>query len=202
MSRIHEGMEYKEFKMPSGIITAEVCKKSGMPAKQGVCEHDPRGSMLTTEFFAEGTVPEDECVHHAAIRVCASSGMLAGPYCPHGYYASGVRIIGGSPDSEDGPYLYTGNLTTCTVHTSAPAAEPDPAEGDAGTGDDPAADPNADADTGGGETPNADPNTAPGQDTGTAPDTASPDEGTGTVPEPPSEEGEDEPVPNEVLLDF
>lgn len=208
MSRIHEGMEYKEFKMPSGIITAEVCKKSGMPAKKGVCEHDPRGSMLTTEFFAEGTVPEDECVHHAAIRICASSGMLAGPYCPHGYYASGVRIIGGSPDSEDGPYLYTGNLATCTVHTSAPAAEPDP-------GDDPAADPNADADTGGDEASNADPNTASDEGTGTAPDTvspdegtgtasdtASPDEGTGTVPEPPSGEGEEEPVPNEVLLDF
>jgi len=198
MSRIHEGMAYKEFKMPSGIITAEVCKKSGMPAKEGVCVHDPRGNMLTTEFFAEGTVPEDECVHHAAIRVCASSGMLAGPYCPGSSYASAVRIIGGSPDSEDGPYLYTGNRATCTVHTGAPAAPPDPAGGDIGTDDgsamDPDAEPNAEPDA----NTDPEPDPAPGGDTGTEPDTPPPGGGT----DPDSQPEEDEPVPNEVILDF
>ena len=65
-------------------------------------------------------------MHHAAVRVCAASGMLAGPYCPGRSYASSVRIIGGSPDSADGPYLYTGNLRKCTVHTSAPPVVPEP----------------------------------------------------------------------------
>lgn len=202
MSRIHEGLEYKEFKMPSGIITADVCKKSGMPVKEGVCIHDPRGSMLTTEFFAEGTVPEDECVHHASVRVCASSGMLAGPYCPGGSYASAVRIIGGSADSEDGPYLYTGSLATCTVHTSQPTAEPEQPQTDTGTDDNPAVDPGAEPDAG----------TDPGSDTNQDP--SGPDAGPDGNPDPGSspsgaEDGETaappdagEPVANEVILDF
>lgn len=120
MSRIHAGLEYKEFKMPSDIVTAEVCKKSGMPIKQGICTGDPRGGMAVTEYFAQGTVPEEECVHHAAIRICAASGKLVGPYCPGGVRSSAIRIIGGEPGSEDGPYLYTGNVTgTCNVHTGA-----------------------------------------------------------------------------------
>ena len=199
MSQIHEGLEYKEFKMPSGIITAEVCKKSGMPAQDGVCNHDPRGSMVTTEYFAEGTVPEDVCVHHASVRICGVSGMLAGPYCPGTSNASSVRIIGGSPDSEDGPYLYTGNLNTCTVHTSESIVQQDPSEGDT-TADD---DINADA----GEDPDADPGTNPGGQPGENPDnsqgeqpgTDHPEEEPGTVVDIPSE---DEPVPNEVILDF
>lgn len=199
MSQIHEGLEYKEFKMPSGIITAEVCKKSGMPAQDGVCNHDPRGSMVTTEYFAEGTVPEDVCVHHASVRICGVSGMLAGPYCPGTSNASSVRIIGGSPDSEDGPYLYTGNLNTCTVHTSESTVQQDPSEGDT-TADD---DINADA----GEDPDADPGTNPGGQPGENPDnsqgeqpgTDHPEEEPGTVVDIPSE---DEPVPNEVILDF
>lgn len=196
MSRIHEGLEYKEFTMPSGIMTAEVCKKSGMPVQAGVCERDPRGSMQTTEFFAEGTVPEDECVHHAAVRVCASSGMLAGPYCPGSGYASSVRIIGGSPDSEDGPYLYTGNRMLCTVHTSATVQEPDTPEGDTTVDDT-----TTDTDTDDGQEPDA----GQSPDTGTEPDTEPgadpPAGGDGPVVDLPQED-EEEPVENEMNMEF
>ncbi len=196
MSRIHEGLEYKEFTMPSGIMTAEVCKKSGMPVQAGVCERDPRGSMQTTEFFAEGTVPEDECVHHAAVRVCASSGMLAGPYCPGSGYASSVRIIGGSPDSEDGPYLYTGNRMLCTVHTSATVQEPDTPEGDTTVDDT-----TTDTDTDDGQDPDA----GQSPDTGTEPDTEPgadpPAGGDGPVVDLPQED-EEEPVENEMNMEF
>lgn len=199
MSQIHEGLEYKDFEMPSGIITAEVCKKSGMPAQEGVCSHDPRGSMLTTEFFADGTVPEDVCVHHASVRVCGVSGMLAGPYCPGGTYGSSVRIIGGSSDSEDGPYLYTGNLNTCTMHTSASVVQPDPSEGDTITDDETQTDPNTDANGDSnpneGEQPGAEPDTNEGEQPGTNPS----DEGSDTVVDVPPD---DEPVPSEVILDF
>lgn len=127
MSRIHAGLEYRDFVMPSDIITAEVCRKSGMPAQEGVCVNDPRGSMLVTEYFADGTVPEEPCDHHTAVRICAVSGRLAGSYCPGTVYASSVRIVGGSPDSEDGPYLYTGDLTNiCNVHTSESQPDPEP----------------------------------------------------------------------------
>lgn len=194
MSRIHEGLEYKEFKMPSGIISAEVCKKSGMPVKSGVCTNDPRGSMAVTEFFAEGTVPEDECVHHASVRVCASSGRLAGPYCPGGVLASSVRIIGGSPDSEDGPYLYTGSLTNiCNVHTNHPPVQPDPPENNVPEGNDPGP---------GTEEPGeqTDPSAEePGEQTD--PSAEEP----GEQPGPPAEEpggNTGEGVPTEVILDF
>ncbi len=201
MQRIHEGMENKEFPIPSGIITAEVCKKSGMPVKEGVCAHDPRGSMVTTEFFAEGTVPEDECVHHASIRVCAVSGLLAGPYCPGGYSASAVRIIGGSPDAADGPYLYTGNLASCTVHTRESAAVPDHA-GETVTDDQTGTDPDQNP----GETPGTQPGEQPGDVPGQQPDQNPGMEPPESVPETsveiPPDQGEDEPVPNEIILDF
>ncbi len=85
MSRIHEGLKDKEFKMPAGIVTAEVCQKSGLLAAAGVCGYDPRGSMEETEYFTQDTVPEEECDHHALVRVCAASGRQAGIYflqCP------------------------------------------------------------------------------------------------------------------------
>ncbi len=210
MSRIHEGLKNKEFKMPSGIITAEVCKKSGMPVKSGICTRDPRGDMTVTEFFAEGSVPEEECVHHASIRVCASSGRMAGPYCPGSVLASSVRIIGGSPDSEDGPYLYTGSLNNiCNIHTSQTQIPPQTPSGDTpeegGTATDPengqpgtpqgedAGQPDG---PGGeaGEQPGA-----PGEDTG-QPDTP-PGEGTGQQPGAP-QPGAGEGVPTEVIMDF
>ena len=213
MSRIHEGLKSKEFKMPSGIITAEVCKKSGMPVQEGICTRDPRGNMQITEFFAKKTVPEDACVHHASVRVCASSGMLAGPYCPGGGYASSVRIIGGEPGSEDGPYLYTGNLNKCTVHTTRPVTEPQPSANDPapedGTVQDPDGNPQPGQDADAGQQPGQDPGAGqqpdpgagqqpdPGENPGTDPPGDS-----GPVVDLPPDAGDDDPVENEVILDF
>ena len=207
MSRIHEGLAYKEFKMPSGIITAEVCKKSGMPVKEGICTNDPRGSMEVTEFFAKGTVPEDECVHHASVRICASSGRLAGPYCPGSVQSSSVRIIGGSPDAGDAPYLYTGSLNNiCTVHTSETAVQqPQPGEGGTVT-DDTTTDDTQQPEDGTVQEGEKGEGTAPGTpddvpavppDVPDIPD-GQPDEG-GGGPDVPGTEGS---IPNEVEMDF
>lgn len=214
MSQVHEGLKNKKFKKPSGIVTAEVCKKSGMPAQEGVCVHDPRGSMLTTEYFAKGTVPKEPCVHHAAVRVCASSGMLAGPYCPGNSYASSVRIIGGSPDSADGPYLYTGNLRKCTVHTSAPPVVQEPPVSQENPGTEPPDNPDAGTEPNPGdgagtnppENPDAgtEPNPGGGADTNPPenPDTGTeqnPGDGAGTSP---PDDGGEQPEPSEMLQDF
>ena len=85
------------------------------------------------------------------------------------------------------------------MHTSESTVQQDPSEGDT-TADD---DINADA----GEDPDADPGTNPGGQPGENPDnsqgeqpgTDHPEEEPGTVVDIPSE---DEPVPNEVILDF
>lgn len=127
MSRIHENLDYQDFTMPSDITTATVCKKSGKLAVSGLCDADPRGSMVETEYFAEGTVPTEHCDHHVNVTICAESGMLATEFCPN--KVGGVYITGGSSGSADGPYLLSeGSATnTCPLHTAPAAVEAPPA---------------------------------------------------------------------------
>ena len=117
MSRIHEDLPHRDFVRPEGITTAAVCRESGKLAIDGLCNNDPRGSAVYTEYFATGTVPTEYCDHHISASVCADSGQLAGPYCPS-TYGSGVYITGGTPTTEDGPYLLTEDsvTNTCTLH--------------------------------------------------------------------------------------
>lgn len=119
MSRIHEDLPYEDFTKPEGIVTASVCKESGKLAIDGVCTNDPRGNAVYTEYFAEGSQPTEYCDHHILANICAESGQLAGSNCPS-VYASGVYIIGGSPSTEDAPYLLTEESTanTCTYHNA------------------------------------------------------------------------------------
>lgn len=120
MSRIHENLEYKDFTKPNGLVTAAVCRESGKLAIGGVCDHDPRGSAVYTEYFAEGTVPTEYCDHHTVATMCSLSGQLAGSYCPTDSYVSSVYVIGGSAATEDGPYLLTDAAlaNTCQLHNA------------------------------------------------------------------------------------
>ncbi len=121
MGRLHENLEYKDFTQPEGITTAVVCKKSGKLAVEGLCDIDPRGSMVETEYFAAGTVPTEYCDHHVSATICTASGMLANEFCPPENRQGGVYIVGGSPDTEDDPYLLSDSLSQenyCTVHTA------------------------------------------------------------------------------------
>lgn len=54
MKRIHENLAYKDFTKPSGIVAVAVCKESGKLPIEGVCDHDPRGNCVITEYFAQG----------------------------------------------------------------------------------------------------------------------------------------------------
>lgn len=119
MSRIHENLEYKDFTKPSGIVTCQVCAKSGKLAIPGVCDCDPRGSMVYTEYFEEGTEPTETCDHHYAGTVCTATHMFANSECP---CYTGVFIIGAGPGSADEPYGV--NAATfgqyCTIHGGYP----------------------------------------------------------------------------------
>lgn len=141
MTRVHEGYETTDFYKPDNIITCQVCKKSGKLAIPGVCDCDPRGSMIITEYFEKGTEPTETCDHHTIMNFCSQSGMPASPGCPPEAIISGVFIIGGSPDTEDAPILVTPEAlsTSCTLHGSGgPYILTDPATVVA-----PPADPNA-----------------------------------------------------------
>ncbi len=121
MQRANEGLEYKDFKQPSSIETAVVCKKSGKLAVEGICDSDPRGSQIYTEYFAQGTAPTEVCDHHVSATICTVSGKLANEYCPDATKSTSIYIIGGSPDSGDGPYLISDESSTsiCDIHNAS-----------------------------------------------------------------------------------
>lgn len=77
MSRVHEGLESKEFQQPADIVKCTVCSKSGLLPIQGLCD-----GHLKTEIFAEGTTPTEHCNVHYAGMICASTLKCASPNCP------------------------------------------------------------------------------------------------------------------------
>ena len=114
MSRIHEGLEYKDFEKPEGIVEASVCIKSGLRPVGGLCEHDPRGSMVRTEYFADGTIPTSSCNHHVSAIRCAESGALASVACPEELRTASVYQVGGHPGTaDDGVRLSAETLAGC-----------------------------------------------------------------------------------------
>lgn len=117
MERIHQGLPTKNFDQPAGIVTATVCKKSGKLAVEGICDCDPRGSMVYTEYFDKDTVPTETCDHHVRVEICTESNQIANEYCTSKTPA--IYIIGGSTGTEDEPYLITEEAlnSKCTVHT-------------------------------------------------------------------------------------
>lgn len=121
MGRVHENLEYREFTQPDGIVTAAVCRKSGKLAVSGLCDSDPRGSMVETEYFAAGTVPTEYCDHHVSATICTASGLLANEFCPQETRQGGIYIVGGSGNTDDGQYMLPAALAEdnyCTVHTA------------------------------------------------------------------------------------
>ena len=81
MNRIHAELPVKDFEVPSDIVTARVCKKSGKLAIDGVCDHDPRGSQVYEEYFVKGTEPKSSCDRHLALSICQETGLLPTSTC-------------------------------------------------------------------------------------------------------------------------
>ena len=135
MGRIHENLDYKDFNKPDGITTATVCKKSGKLAVAGLCDSDPRGSMVESEYFASGTVPKDYCDHHVRVTIDLSTGGIATDTCPEELRSSNVYITGGSAGTQDAPYLLTDDLANSlnAVGSEDPNAPTTGGAGDAST---------------------------------------------------------------------
>jgi len=99
------------FSWPEGIVSQTVCHKSGKLAENWLCEYDPTGKGLYTEYFEEGTIPTDYCDVHESAYICAETGLLANEYCP-GYYQVCIKrpddIKGGPPKgyTDDSNYEY------------------------------------------------------------------------------------------------
>lgn len=118
MTQIHEGLPDVGFEMPDSIEAVRVCRKSGMLPNPGVCELDPRGSAVYTEYFEKGTAPTEVCSHHVLTTVCAESGGTPTEYCPEESRVE--RAIMVLPANETGATDDSNYVQPepCTIHTA------------------------------------------------------------------------------------
>ncbi len=120
MERINEELELEDidFTMPDSIVTATVCSKSGLLATEGVCDCDPRGSMVYEEYFLSGTEPTEYCNHHVAVTICNDTGCIANEYCTN--TTTTVYITDGSEGTDDTAYIIPDSIALikdCTTHS-------------------------------------------------------------------------------------
>lgn len=85
MSRVHENLPNLAFETPQGIVTAQVCSKSGKLPIEGLCDVIDGGNVKT-EYFAQGTVPVDYCDIHYQGEICEYDMLMASPNCPFHYF--------------------------------------------------------------------------------------------------------------------
>lgn len=119
MTKVHEGLEVKQFSKPTGIVTAAVCADSGMLATD-LCKADRRGSRVRTEIFASGTVPTQYCTMHVYAEVCPDTLKLMTPACYEATRPYSAVFIDkgekGTPNATPNDYAYMVPKDYCTFH--------------------------------------------------------------------------------------
>jgi penicillin-binding protein 1A len=122
MSRIHDGLESKQFEQPPNILSVNICTQSGKLATE-LCSHDPRGSTVRTEIFAAGTQPKEFCDAHVELNIDTTTNKIANEYCPKENVATRVFVKRNPPynPAEHGgivpsDYQYTAPSEVCDVH--------------------------------------------------------------------------------------
>lgn len=132
MQRVHENLSPEPFPVPSGLVQARVCKKSGKLPIPGVCPEEE----LINEYFEDGTVPIDSCDIHYEGELCEFDWLPASPECPFKVYGrvdlplvEHPALISGSTmitENPDGTFTIVPPVTTnhCQ-HDAAFYANPD-----------------------------------------------------------------------------
>jgi len=106
MERVHADLPVIQFPRPEGVVSATVCRDSGM-ALTDLCRTDYRGSRAVTDLFVAGTVPSTSCTFHQEIEICTLTNMPASPYCPPDFRAVAAAFF---ESDDDAPEL-------CDCHT-------------------------------------------------------------------------------------
>lgn len=83
MQEIHDNLPTGSFEKPDDIVETEVCSQSGKLPVAGLCDQDPRGSQLVTEYFSKDNNPTDTCDVHIKVTICDDTGKIASANCPH-----------------------------------------------------------------------------------------------------------------------
>jgi penicillin-binding protein 1A len=81
LNTISKDQPIKQFEKPASVITASVCRISGLVATDA-CRTDPRGDQTNTDLFAAGSVPTKTCNIHKSVSICSETGLLATDFCP------------------------------------------------------------------------------------------------------------------------
>lgn len=133
MSQIHSGLPTGDFKQPDGIVQASVCKQSGKLPVEGLCDSDPRGSQIITEYFAKDNVPTETCDTHIKVTICNDSGEIASIGCTNTSTriyvkkASNTSLSGADSGytTADAQYAITDEQLTklCSIHGNQHAAQ-------------------------------------------------------------------------------
>lgn len=75
MNKVHKGLESAKFDKPSNIVSATVCKYSGLLPTENCAGH------TYTEIFVKGTVPSKTCSTHVKVKICKETGKIANEFC-------------------------------------------------------------------------------------------------------------------------
>ncbi len=129
MTRIHEGLEYKEFQMPKSLVQVTICSKSGKLAIPGTCDSTQEGNCITTEYFTADTVPTEYCDNHIIVEMCGESGKMACDACPREtiwgmVYINNVNLTPESGLSNQTPFVLPfDDSQMCPLHYVPPVPE-------------------------------------------------------------------------------
>lgn len=145
MEPIHQGLAYKNFTMPEGMKTVEICLDSGLLATDK-CRADVRGNRTGVYLLSAQDTPTEYCEMHVEVEICTADPVpdeagapterfhLAGEFCPRAGNAAGVeptvktvclidfpRVrLNDAKVARDEAYLKENYdlAGTCTVHTT------------------------------------------------------------------------------------
>lgn len=117
-----------EPEIPDDIAAVKVCKDSGLLAVEGLCDCDPRGSRVYTDYFVKGTEPTAVCGVHMKVTICTATNSISCDNCPDSSKKTVIRIYKAIPtyntdeySVEDRKYAITDKdlETTCKKHANS-----------------------------------------------------------------------------------
>ena len=118
MQRSHETVMVGNFTELEALNSAEICKKCGKLAVEGLCANTVQGDQTRLEYYAPGTEPTESCTCHVAVSVCRGSGEPAGSYCPNSQVETVGYLTEGTEGTPDAGAVAPDTEDTCQTHSS------------------------------------------------------------------------------------
>lgn len=120
MTEIHKNLPTKSFpEHGSDIIELQVCSQSGKLPVDGLCDCDPRGSQIITEYFSIDNQPTEYCDTHVKVNICNVSSQVASSKCTD--VTAKIYIKKAEPleaTSADGSVVYKAEDEAYAIHES------------------------------------------------------------------------------------